>query len=77
MVVSDIGPHLEATNNGEFAKLFPVGDHRALAGEIKKLLKNKNAACELAEKARAHAAANFSIDAHLTSLVRLYDEILR
>ncbi|HQZ81747.1 MAG TPA: glycosyltransferase family 4 protein [Pyrinomonadaceae bacterium] len=75
MAVSNIGPHLEATMNGEFGRIFPVKDHRALAAAVIDLLGNKKAADDLASKARSHAAANFSIDAHLASLVRLYQQI--
>lgn len=75
MAVSNIGPHLEATNDGEFARIFPTKDHRALAEAVISLLKEKNAADDLASRARSHAAANFSIDAHLGNLVRLYQQI--
>lgn len=75
MVVSDIGPHLEATNDGEFARIFPTKDHRTLADAVIGLLKEKKAADDLASRARSHAAANFSIDAHLGNLARLYQQI--
>lgn len=75
MAVSNIGPHLEATNNGEFGRIFPVKDHRALAAALNDLLGNKKAADDLALKARSHAATSFSIDAHLDSLVHLYQQI--
>lgn len=75
MAVSNIGPHLEATNNGEFAHVFPVKDHRALAEAITSLVTEKKAAGILAEKAKQHAAENFSIDAHLKNLVHLYQQI--
>lgn len=75
MAVSNIGPHLEATNDGEFGRIFPVKDHRALAAAVIDLLENKNAADDLAQRARSHAAASFSIDAHVGSLVRLYQQI--
>ncbi|MBX3281589.1 MAG: glycosyltransferase [Acidobacteria bacterium] len=76
MVVSDIGPHIEATNNGEFGRVFPAKDHRALAAAAISLLTKKNAADDLASRARSHAAASFSIDAHLGKLVHLYQQIL-
>ena len=75
MAVSNIGPHLEATNKGELARIFPVKDHRALSTTVIDLLGNKKAADDLASKARSHAAASFSIDAHLGSLVHLYQQI--
>jgi glycosyltransferase involved in cell wall biosynthesis len=73
MIVSDIEPLLEATRNGEFAEVFPVGDKKVLAAKLISLLSDATARETLARSAKGFALENFSIDAHLRDLVRLYE----
>ncbi len=76
LVISDIEPLIEATGGGEFARVFPVGDHAALAAAVDQLLANDDERHELARRACEFAEANFSIDAHLSQLKALYSQIL-
>jgi glycosyltransferase involved in cell wall biosynthesis len=77
MIVSDIEPLLEATRNGEFAEVFPVGDHQALSDKLVKLLRNQSLRAELADRTQRFAFENFSINAHLRDLRQLYENLIR
>lgn len=72
MIVSDIEPLLEATGNGEFAEVFPVGDHEALSKNLSSLLGDGAKRRDLGDRAKAFALDNFSIDAHMRELTKLY-----
>ncbi len=76
MIVSDIEPLLEATDGGKFAKVFPIQDEQTLSRQIIELLNDKKERSRLAENAHKFAIENFSIDAHMKQLVRLYNELL-
>lgn len=76
MIVSDIEPLLEATSNGEFAEVFPIKNVEVLAAKILKLMKDKELRDDLAVRALKHAEANFSIEAHIRELKKLYDSLL-
>lgn len=76
MIVSDIEPLLEATNNGRVAGVFPVGDVDALAIELISFLSDEDRRNNYGREALAFARSNFSIDAHLTKLVSLYRSLL-
>lgn len=71
-VLSDIKPLLEVSAQGEFAAVFPVGNEAALAEHLIKLLQNTEYRKDLGMKTRNYAASNFSIEAHIESLKRLY-----
>lgn len=75
MIVSDIEPLLEATSDGKYAEVFPVGDHAALSERIIGLLSDDKRGQELAAAAKSFAAENFSIDAHMRSLAGLYTSL--
>lgn len=75
MIVSDIEPLLEATNNGEFAEVFPVGDETILTEELSVLLREPAKRSDLASRAKTFALENLSIDAHLRELNRLYGSL--
>jgi glycosyltransferase involved in cell wall biosynthesis len=76
MIVSDIEPLLEATNNGEFAEVFPVRDVEVLTGKILRLLGDESLRNDLAARALKHAEENFSIAAHMRELKKLYDSLV-
>ena len=76
LIVSDIEPLLEASANGEYAGIFPVGNHEILSGKIAEFLKDKNLREDLANRAFNYARENFSIEAHLRELKKLYHSIL-
>lgn len=76
MIVSDITPLLEATANGKYAKIFPVGNEIILGEMMIEALIKRDAQIEMADKARQFAAENFSIERHLQELKRLYQTLL-
>ena len=76
LIVSDIGPLLEATQEGEYASVFPVGDAGGLSSSMRDLLGDNGRRRELAEKAKEFALASFSIDAHLRKLRSLYESLI-
>lgn len=75
MIVSDIEPLLEASANGEYAEVFPVKNVEILTEKILKLLKNADLRADLAKRAHEFAKENFSIEAHLRNLKKLYDSL--
>jgi L-malate glycosyltransferase len=75
MIVSNIEPLLEATADGEFAEVFPVKNVEVLTGKILTLLKDKALRDDLAARALKHAEENFSIDAHMRELKKLYGSL--
>ncbi len=72
LIVSDIPPLLEVTNNGKCAEIFETKDSEALGEKVLKLLKNIDLRNELAEDAYNFARQNFSIETHLQGLKTLY-----
>ena len=75
MIVSDIEPLLEASANGKYAEVFPVKNAGILSEKILKLLNDADLREDLASRAREFAKENFSIQAHLRELKKLYDSI--
>jgi Glycosyltransferase len=75
MIVSDIEPLIEASGEGKYAGVFPVGNHEILAEKILKLLKDEESRNDLAARAERFAQENFSIEAHLRELRNLYETI--
>lgn len=76
MIVSDIEPLMEASGNGRYAEVFPMRNAPELAKKITKLLKDKNLRLNLAARAFDFAEKNFSIEAHLRELKKLYESLL-
>lgn len=72
LVLSDIEPHLEASQNGKFASIFPTGDADALSSELIRLLSDKDLRDDLSSRAKAFAQENMSIESHLRQLVAHY-----
>ena len=77
MIVSDIEPLLEASDNGRLAEVFRVGDHGALSEKMLKLIMDEGYRIELAGNAREFASENFSIHSHLRELRALYEDLIR
>jgi glycosyltransferase involved in cell wall biosynthesis len=75
LIVSDIEPLLEVSDNGNAAEIFPVGDEKTLAEKILKLLKNEKLRKGQSAIALEFAEENFSIDAHLKQLKKLYESL--
>lgn len=76
LIVSDIEPLLEVSDNGICAEVFPVKDVEVLSGKILNLLNDKNLRDELANRARIFAEKNFTIEAHVRELKNLYESLL-
>ena len=76
LLVSDIEPLLEASENGKYADVFPVKNAEILSEKILYLLKNRDRREDLADHALEFAKENFSIAAHLEKLKKLYNSLL-
>lgn len=76
LIISDIEPLLEASENGKYAEIFPLQNAEILSEKIVQLLKNKQLRDDLANRAFDYANENFSIEAHLKNLKNLYEKIL-
>lgn len=76
LIVSNIEPLLEASGGGKYAEVFQVQNDEKLAEKILELLKDKTARNDLAIRAFEFATENFSIEAHLRELKKLYERIL-
>ncbi|MCA1640360.1 MAG: glycosyltransferase family 4 protein, partial [Acidobacteria bacterium] len=72
-VLSDIEPFLEVSGGGKYAEIFPVQNAEILGEKIIKLLQNENLRGDLAKRAFGFAKQDFSIEAHLRELKRLYN----
>ena len=77
LIVSDIEPLLEASENGQYAEIFQTRNASELAKKIVELLKNKDARLDLSNRAYDYARENFSIEAHLENLKNLYRSLLK
>jgi glycosyltransferase involved in cell wall biosynthesis len=76
-VVSDIEPLLEASGDGEFAEVFPVKNAEVLSVNIVELLRDQAARKNLSVRAYEYAKNNFSIEAHLSELKKLYESLTK
>lgn len=76
LIISDIKPLLEISENGKFAEVFPLQNDEILSEKIVKLLKNNDLREDVANRAFQFAKENFSIEAHLRELKKLYEKIL-
>jgi glycosyltransferase involved in cell wall biosynthesis len=76
MIVSDIEPLLEATDDGNYAEVFHTQDALELSEKMLKLLKDENGRADLARRAFEYARETFSIEAHLERLKTLYEGLL-
>lgn len=75
LIVSNIEPLLEASVNGEYAEVFPVGDAETLSAKIIELLRNARLRQGLADRAKNYASRQFSISGHLEQLKALYESL--
>ena len=76
LVISDIEPLLEVTNDGKFAGVFKKRDPAALSSKILELLGDKDLRERYAQSAFNYAQEHFSIEAYFRSLKMLYLELL-
>lgn len=75
-ILSDIEPLLEVSRGGEFAEIFETGNAGALTEKMLKLASDEDLRNDLANRAQIYARANFSIEAHIESLKKLYESII-
>jgi L-malate glycosyltransferase len=75
LIVSDIEPLLEATENGKYAEVFQKKNASELSTKIIKLLQNKDLREDYAKRAKVFADETFSIEAHLFNLKSLYKSL--
>lgn len=75
-IVSDIEPLLEISQNGNFAQVFQTGNSENLTKKMIEIAENERLRANLAGKAFDFAEKNFSIEAHLRELKKLYGKIL-
>ncbi|HEX8289848.1 MAG TPA: glycosyltransferase family 4 protein [Pyrinomonadaceae bacterium] len=75
-IVSDIEPLLEASDKGKYAEIFPVGKPKALSKNILDLLRDEHLRKNLSNRAFVFARNNFSIEAHLAELKKLYQSLI-
>jgi glycosyltransferase involved in cell wall biosynthesis len=76
LIISDIPPLTEATNNGKYAEVFQTKNATDLAEKAIKLLKDKDLREEKTDKAYHYARQNFSIEAHFRTLKTLYSGLI-
>ena len=77
LIVSDIEPLREAILDGNLGETFPVGNFESLSEKIIDLLGDETRRSKLTEAARVYALENFSIDAHLRGLKKLYENLVK
>jgi len=71
-VVSNIGALLEVSGGGEYASVFRTGDADDLSRRLIELGKDRERRAQLGERARLWAEREFSIEAHIANLLKLY-----
>jgi glycosyltransferase involved in cell wall biosynthesis len=74
-VVSDIGPLLEVTGRGEYAMVFRTGDADDLARRLIELAGDPVRRVNLGAKGREWAMRQFSIEAHIANLLKVYESL--
>jgi glycosyltransferase involved in cell wall biosynthesis len=75
VIVSDINALLEVSDNGDCAIVFRTGDAEHLADQMLALARDGALRATLAGKGKTYAARCFGIDAHIKSLLALYQNI--
>jgi glycosyltransferase involved in cell wall biosynthesis len=75
-VLSDIAPLREVSSDGEFAVLFRTGDAGDLASKLIQLADDRDRRTRLAASAQEWAMTQFSIEAHIANLLKLYGALV-
>lgn len=76
VVATDVGGVREAIVEGETGYIIPVGDDAAMAERVSELLEHPERAVEMGAHGRQIVEGNFSVEAQLTRIESLYDELL-
>lgn len=77
LIVSDIPPLLEVTNDGKCAEIFQTKNYEELSNKTLKLLKNEDLREKSVDLAYKFAVQNFSIESHIKSLKTLYEGLIK
>ncbi|MBC7798414.1 MAG: glycosyltransferase family 4 protein [Pyrinomonadaceae bacterium] len=77
VVLSDIKPHIEISNNGESAILFHTQNADDLSEKLLKLSLDADFRRRSGEAARQYAKQHFSIETHLQQLAFLYESLIK
>ena len=75
VIMSDVGALREIAEQGECARTFRAGDHRALANEIVALAKDPEARKNLGDRAAAWVRAERSWDRNADLYAEVYDSL--
>jgi glycosyltransferase involved in cell wall biosynthesis len=76
LVLSDIPPLREVSNEGKYAVLFKTGEADDLATRLIRLADDPDERARLGSEARQWAVNQFSIETHIANLLQLYHEIV-
>lgn len=76
VVLNDIAPMLEISNNGEFAEIFKSKDTNSLLQALKRLINNSDNRNLLGQRGKIWASENYTISNHIKQLKLLYNRIL-
>ena len=75
-VVTDVGGNREIIEDGVTGYIVPSADHEKLGERISRLLKNKELARSMGERACKNIHAKFSLGTMLSRYEELYDSLL-
>lgn len=75
-VVAQTPEMVEVTGNDDYVTFYRPSDSMSLAEALKSVLKNKDEAIRKAVRARTRALKCYTIEAHIASLLELYNEVL-
>lgn len=77
VVLSDIGPFREISDNGRYASLFVVRDPVSLAETVIQRLETPSESRRIAECAKNWAHKRFDINHHVAELMTVYESVLK
>ena len=75
-IINDHPTLLEISNNGKCGLVYKTGNETDLADKIIFLMNKPNARFDLATKSKIYAIEKFSIENHISNLLRLYKNLL-
>ncbi|HQQ94611.1 MAG TPA: glycosyltransferase [Bacteroidia bacterium] len=76
VIVSDVGGLMEVVNKGEFGKVIPKKDSKALAAAIEHFIDHPAEATALGKKARQNVIRHYDWNNNLRIVIEAYDQIL-
>jgi glycosyltransferase involved in cell wall biosynthesis len=76
VVATGSGGHAEIVRDGETGLLVPPDDAETLADAALRVLQDPDYADGLADRALAHVRQAYPVEPHVTTIMRMYDELL-